>query len=115
MSNIKEPNTIYRKDYRSHDFQIPEIALHISLDKTETIVKATSKVARHPQGDKSAPLRLNGTHQKIQSIQIDGQTLKAPQYDVSDDLLTIRNTPDAFELEIVSHNNPSHNLSLIHI
>ncbi len=54
MSNSKnessKPQVIYRKDYQPHDFRIPEISLEIDLKSAGCVVKAISKVERHPEG-----------------------------------------------------------------
>ena len=88
--NTNTPNVIYRKVYTPHDFEIKEIKIHIELISDATIVTATSSVTRHPKGTGGADLILNGTHQEIQSIKIDGHLISDNDFEVTEEFLTIK-------------------------
>ena len=96
------PKTIYLKDYERPNYTITDVHLTFDLDETRTTVTNVMKVVH--QGETAAPLVLNGEHQKLVEVQIDGQ--KITDYVLTDETLTLKNVPSQFELIIVSENNP---------
>ena len=61
---------IYRKDYRSPDWLVPEVALDFDLDSQCTRVRSTLRVTRN--GDHDRPLRLAGDGLRPLSVRLDG-------------------------------------------
>ena len=100
--------TIYLKDYQQPTFAVNHVLLCFELEPERTQVTATVEYKRNHAGD----LLLNGEHLSLESIKMDGKTLDASQYEVSNKSLTIKNTPDAFTLEIKTIINPQANTAL---
>jgi aminopeptidase N len=105
-----EPHAIHLKDYRAPDFRIAEVALDFSLDPHATRVAARTRMVR--TGAAGAPLVLNGEALKLVSVAIDGHPLKADQYTVEPELLTIPDVPDKFILDVVTEIAPAENTLL---
>lgn len=110
MKNEKDcSNVIYRENYQPPAYLISHIDLVIDLSETETVVHATSKVKRHtsPKQD----LILDGGHQSLLSVSINGEQLDSSQYYInkSDHKLIIPQVPDEFELTTVCKVNPKEN------
>ena len=102
------PKTIYLKDYERPDYVITDVYLTFDLDETRTTVTNVMKVAL--QGPAASPMVLNGEHQKLVEVLIDGQ--KITNYELTDENLTLKDVPSQFELTIVSENNPMTNKAL---
>ncbi|OOR98659.1 aminopeptidase N [Canicola haemoglobinophilus] len=101
----------YRKDYRSPDFTVTDIYLDFQLDPQQTIVTAKSQYQRlNPE---SQQLRLDGHNFQFISIKLNGENFKS--YEQDEESLTLDLThvdTKNFELEIVTHLQPSTNTSL---
>jgi len=110
LDALSTPQPIYLADYRPPAFRAESIALRFILDPAETEV--TSKVSYIRQGGPDAPLVLNGSHQRLKWVKLDGETLPETAYRLSDETLTIISVPDAFTVEICSTNCPQDNTAL---
>ncbi|HHE3649613.1 aminopeptidase N [Pasteurella multocida] len=101
----------YRKDYRTPDFTVTEIALDFQLDPKKTVVTATSQFRRlNPQAQK---LRLDGHSFQFSSLKLNGRDFKHFEQDgesLSLNLSTV--DADQFSLEVVSILSPEKNTSL---
>lgn len=107
------PKTTFLKDYTKFSHTVSTIDLVFELDDEHTKVTALTKFQR----DKTAEvdgnqLRLNGEELKLLSIKLNGKSLQKKDYSIDDTGLTIYDTPDAFELEVVTEVNPLSNTSL---
>ena len=113
MMKDAQPTSIYLKDYQVPEFLIDETVLEFDLDPKDTRVKARLHIRRNPKSEKKAsPLVLDGQELRLLNIAIDGSTLSANDYWVSDESLTIYHVSDQFELETEVAISPSTNTSL---
>ncbi|WP_075319977.1 aminopeptidase N [Histophilus somni] len=101
----------YRKNYQSPDFTVTDIYLDFQLDPQQTIVTAISQFQRlNPE---SKQLRLDGHSFQFVSVKLNDEEFKSYQQDAESLVLDLTNVnADTFELEIVTHLNPSANTSL---
>jgi aminopeptidase N len=104
------PQPIRLTEYRPPAFLIETIDLHFDLQPKATRVKSRLAVKRN--GDGGEPLALNGERLTLISVAIDGRALEAGDYSLTDELLTIPNTPDAFTLETEVEIAPEGNTAL---
>ncbi|MCG8441672.1 MAG: aminopeptidase N [Caulobacterales bacterium] len=106
----EEPPAVRLADYAPPAFQIPDVRLDARLDADRTEVRATYQVRR--TGPADAPLRLDGQALELTRVAIDGRTLAASDYQLTDEALTIPNVPDTFTLEIDTVFSPRANTAL---
>lgn len=108
-----EPHPVYLKDYQVPAYLIDEIDLHFDLNEDATLVTANLRV-RHNRfsAGKIKDLVLNGDGLTLESIKINGNAVADNQFHVVDQLLTIHNVPDNFELEIKTKIYPQNNTAL---
>lgn len=103
--------TIYLKDYCPPDYQIQSVDLHFDLHEDHCLVTNQMRIKR--VGNKASSLPLNGEHLKLESIKLNGQVLRADQFEVDERLLVIYNTPEEFQLEIKTCIFPQNNTALV--
>ena len=97
-----QPRTLYLKDYQPPAFLIDRVMLDVDIRAEDTIVRATLSVRRNPAAaDRKAPLELDGDELEFVSIALDGALLRANQYAVTAERLTVADAPVRFTLETV--------------
>jgi aminopeptidase N len=106
----EQPLAIRLADYQPPAFVIDSTDLDIALSPNATRVKA--KLALRRVGPEPQPLRLDGVRLKLIAIMLDGEPLASEAYEVDDESLTIRRTPDAFVLETEVEIEPAANTAL---
>jgi len=107
------PATICLKDYTPPDFLVDKVDLDFELDEESTVVHSRLRIIRNQTSlVKDAPLILDGSHQKLISIIIDGECVDKDRYHLTDSSLSITHVPDIFTLEVISENCPAENLAL---
>nr|GMD01670.1 puromycin-sensitive aminopeptidase isoform X1 [Ipomoea batatas] len=112
-SKMEAPKEIFLKDYKQPDYYFDTVDLKFSLGEEKTIV--SSKIAVYPrvEGGSSPPLILNGADLKLLSILVNGNALKAEDFQLDSKHLTITSPPSGkFTLEIVTEIYPQKNTSL---
>lgn len=112
LSNEKaKPVTIYYKHYQAPAFLIPSI--HLIIDVAKSHVTVTSKLIVK-RNSSASRLILDGKDQLVQSVQVNGKTLRRDSYSVTKHELILSHLPDSelFEVEIQSQIDPFHNESL---
>jgi aminopeptidase N len=106
-------NVVYLSDYAPPAFLIDTIDLCFDLDPDITKVKATSTFRRNPDSDAaSEDLTLNGEHQDLIAIHLDGTALNPDRYTVQSDGLTLHKVPESFQLSIETSVSPKQNKAL---
>lgn len=106
------PTTIRLKDYTPPDYWVEKVDLNFDLDETATVVHSRLKIKRNKTiGDTNATLILNGSHQKLISILVDGAALDSENFKLTDTSLEINSLPDECIVEITSENCPEKNLA----
>jgi aminopeptidase N len=108
-----QPRTLYLKDYQPPAFLIDRVMLDVDIRADDTIVRATLTVRRNPAAaDRKAPLELDGDELEFVSVAVDGALLRANQYAVTPERLTIADAPERFTLETVCRIVPQKNSRL---
>ncbi|PKL40529.1 MAG: aminopeptidase N [Spirochaetae bacterium HGW-Spirochaetae-1] len=101
---------ILRSDYKEPNFLIPQIDLTFNLHDSSTMVTNMMEIIRNGHG--SDPLVLNGEKLKLLSVEIDGRTMDASEYDATEASLVITDVPDRFTLKLATEINPRDNQAL---
>ncbi len=101
------PKTIYLKDYKPFPFSIEKIDANFDLQSEFSIITVKSVYKRLEKG---ADLFLFGEDLDLQSLKIDGK--EHTDFEKNDSSLTVKNTPDEFELEIITKIYPDKNTRL---
>ncbi len=104
------PRTIYRKEYTSPGFAIPDVELRVAIFEGYTRVYSTLHLQR--QVGASGPLVLDGEGLELEAIEIDGQPLTSGQYQYDGSKLTISEVPDDCVLRTEVKICPEQNSSL---
>ena len=107
---------IYLADYRAPSYLIHHTFLDVELTEDCARVSATLNMERNSSAnaDQSPHLLLNAESMKILAVTIDGRLLEAGvDYEHRDDILTIFDTIEAFELKTQVEIYPAENTSLM--
>ena len=109
------PSTIYRLDYAPSLWHIESTRLHFRLDATRTLVDSQLQMAcltLQQSGSTTPPLRLDGVDVHLESVAVDGVLLKADQYQLDEQSLTLYELPAQCVLTIRTLINPQENTAL---
>ncbi len=107
------PQAVRLCDYLPPNFLIDTVELDISLDKTQTEVRAKLRIRRNPKGREGAPLELDGDGLVLRGLKLEGRDLSASEYEAAPDGLTLHVPPaNPFTLEIETLVNPTENTQL---
>nr|CRH05038.1 Aminopeptidase N [Candidatus Magnetococcus massalia] len=105
--------TVHRlADYLPPNHLIEQVELTFELEPEATQVEAKLQIKRNPEGDATAPLRLDGQELELKSIAVDGTPVASDHYQLDEKSLTIPNLPETFELTTLCQINPQANRSL---
>lgn len=108
---MKEPERIYRKDYRTPPFRIPKTELEFNLDPQKTVVTSRMSLECEREGE---VLVLNGESIKLIKLSLDGVELSGADYVLNDETLTIsKPLPAKCCLEVITEIDPSQNFKLM--
>lgn len=99
----------YRKDYKPSVYHIRHIRLSFDLREHETLVTNMMEVERDALCNE--PLILNGEHQELFSLKLNGEHIDRNNYQWNETSLTLQQLPEEFTLEIVSRIHPESNTS----
>lgn len=110
MTPISAPQPVYLKDYTVPDYLAESI--HLTFRIYEGTTEVTTKTQYKKNHSDNRPLILNGEHQKLISVRINGTHLKNSDYTLTDTHLTLTPPSDNFTLETVSSFNPAENTAL---
>ncbi|VXA58032.1 aminopeptidase N [Acinetobacter proteolyticus] len=105
---VQADQTIYLKDYQKPSFLVESINLDIQVYDDHTIVDSTLVMKRQTAG----ALVLLGRDLELKSIQLNGQTLSAEQYDLDSEQLLITDAPDQVILQTQVVIHPESNTQL---
>ncbi|MBI1273634.1 MAG: aminopeptidase N [Alphaproteobacteria bacterium] len=107
------PRPVYRKDYKAPAYLVDTAALDFDIRDKRTRVAATLQMRRNPaRTEKNLPLWLDGEGQDLISVSLNGRTLSARDYALSEHGLQIKKVPAKFTVEIVSAHDPQKNTTL---
>ena len=107
----KTSATILREDYQAYPFEITKVALKFHLEPESTQV--TSQLQVKSKSDSIQDMHLHGEELELINISINDKPLKASDYYLNEDGLTIFNCSDDFRLSITCRNNPESNKTLM--
>jgi len=109
----EKPQAIFLKDYMPPAYLVEKINLQVELGEEVTKVESTINLfANEKYPEKGAALTLAGSDMKLVSVAINGETLSAEQYTLTDESLTIAKVPEKFTLVINNEIKPQENTSL---
>src|SRR5712671_7413867 len=101
-------------DYRPPDWLVETVDLSVSLDPTNTVVRARLRLKPNPLAPAPAPVVLDSDELQLRAIKLDGEPLAADAYVATPDGLTIPQPPHrAFVLETETVLDPSANTKLM--
>jgi aminopeptidase N len=107
------PNRVFLKDYQPPHYWIDQVDLEFHLSPKNTRVIAKMKVRANPDHAKTnAPLILDGEELELLRVELNGRPMKAEDYTVSPESLTIPMVPRQFELLIETQIHPETNTTL---
>lgn len=104
------PRTVFLRDYQKPDFSIHHSDLEIKLDWSETEIVARHSVTRSNRH--AGDLVLHCEFVEVTAVSINGEPASSWTCDRDNHLLTVKNVPDEFELEIRNSLDPSKNTAL---
>ena len=107
-----QAQVIRLEEYQVPFYQAETTHLNVDLGDESTIVTSTVKYKRHPQQPDATTLALHGESQELLSVKVDGQVLADSDYELDETHLSLRDLPEAFELEVQSRIYPQKNTSL---
>lgn len=105
------PQVTLLTDYQQPAYLVDEVLLQFDLDSAKTRVVSTLTMRKNPKAQ-AGECVLDGEELELVSVKLNGTTLSASQYQRSDKQLLIPNTPDQFELEIITEIFPDQNTAL---
>lgn len=104
------PVAVHLKDYTPYPFAISNVSLTFDLDPSRTRVDAKIEIKKTSN---ASDLLLNGeAFLEVGDILIDGRKVEPENMLLGDDMLTLRNVPDAFTLETTVWIAPDKNTQL---
>ncbi len=105
------PQPVFLKDYQPYPFAIPSVHMTFVLDTAATSVKSVLQIKR--TGGPEEPLVMDGqAFESVGDLKINGIVLDAADWQFENDVLTIFNVPDEFELETNVVISPEKNTEL---
>jgi aminopeptidase N len=113
MPTMKNPKTVYLKDYQSPLFLIDAVDLTIDILEDVTTVHSHLSIRKNPEAQQASnDLVLDGESVELISVYRDSIELKENSYKKEEETLTILNNPAEFSLEITCKIKPQKNTSL---
>lgn len=100
----------YLKDYTLPAFEIKNLHLFFDLHENVTTVRSQMRLKR--KSSEISSLVLFGEEMLLQSIKLNDQPLNQQQYSIKNDILTIFEVLEEFDLEIIVQIKPEKNTKL---
>lgn len=107
-----QAQVIRLEEYQVPFYQAETIHLNVDLGDESTLVTSKVKYQRHPEQPQANTLVLHGESQELLSVKIDSTVLSDSDYELDETHLSLRDLPEAFELEVQSRIYPQKNTSL---
>jgi aminopeptidase N len=107
-----QPQAIKLTDYQPPVYLVDEVRLTFDLDPLATRVSNEMQIRRNPDSEADTVLRLDGEHQKLISVQLNGVILKPQDYRLENGELAIPVTDDAFVVQLETEISPQQNTAL---
>lgn len=107
------PNkTTYLKDYKVSSFLVESLDLTFELEKDYTLVTSKALYFKNTNSLDNNTLILNWVNLELISIFLDKKELTLNKIEIRDNLLSLTNLPDKFNLKIITKIYPKTNTSL---
>src|SRR5690554_5222808 len=110
--SIAQPTATQLSDYTEPNFWVNTTELTFELQPESTLVTARLELERNTKRPANSPLELDGHELELISVSVNGNTLSADQYQLSDEQLIIPNLPESAVLETKVKINPANNTAL---
>ena len=107
-----QPQTIYLKDYCAPAYRVDAVSLVFELGEESTQVTCVANYRRNAGVAADAPLELYGERLELLALRVNGRTLTADDYALSDTDLRIFGMSALATVEIVTRIYPQKNTSL---
>lgn len=107
-----QPQTIYLKDYCAPAYRVDAVSLVFELGEESTQVTCVANYRRNAGVAADAPLELYGERLELLALRVNGRTLTADDYALSDTDLRIFSMSALATVEIVTRIYPQKNTSL---
>jgi len=113
MMKDGNPKAILLQDYHAPDYRIERVALCFKLYAEKTVVESKIDLtASDLEATSRPPLVLHGEQLRLQQLVLDGVSLTADSYQLTDDQLLIEQVPAQFTLQTVVEIDPASNTAL---
>ena len=112
MEARQTPAVIRREDYAPYSWTIQKTSLDIQLFDDRAVICATLDIAPNPHAQPSDILVLNGEHQQLISVAVDGEAIDAACYQLEEGKLSISGLKDTHQIAVTSAHNPYENTAL---
>ncbi|RXZ33148.1 aminopeptidase N [Oxalobacteraceae bacterium CAVE-383] len=107
------PQTIHRKDYAAPTYLVTTVEIGFDLEPSRTRVATRITMQRNGRKAGNHDIVLLGDGVKLVRLRMNGKLLRAADYRMTDDVLTIPDAPATAVLEIETLVQPDKNTSLM--
>ncbi len=107
---MKNPKTIYLKDYAPPPFLVDQIDLKFDIHESHTLVHSRMLISRNPLNPQ-IHLRLDGEALELREVILNGEV--TTRFGTDEEGMTIYDVPDDFTLEVANVIHPESNTSLM--
>ncbi len=104
----------YLRDYQPPGYRVDELMLDVVIEDAKVIVTSVAAYRRNPDANSAQDLILDGESELLTlvSVAMNGQVLTDQAYTLTDQSLQLHDSPDRFELTVVTQFNPEDNHKL---
>lgn len=110
--NNDQPVPVYRKDYKTYNYTVDSIHLNFQIHDHHTEVISIADYCKNNAANGKKNLLLMGEDLELIGLFIDGKEIDKTRYEVDNQSLLIKNTPDRFTLKVITKIHPEKNKSL---
>ena len=93
------PQTILLKDYTPPAYLVDTVELRFELDPKATLVTSNFKVRRNPAHLGAAVMPLDGRELELVSVRVDGQVMRAGDFEHTSEALTLSDLSESASIE----------------
>ena len=112
MEARQTPAVIRRQDYTPFGWIIDQTALDVQLFADKAVIAVTLDIRPNRDAGSADKLLLNGEHQELVSVQVDGVLLEPSRYQLEDGMLVISGLSEGHRVTVTSSHNPYENTAL---
>ena len=112
MEARQTPAVIRRQDYTPFGWIIDQTELDVQLFADKAVIAVTMDIRPNRDAGSADKLLLNGEHQELVSVQVDGVLLEPSRYQLEDGMLVISGLSEGHRVTVTSTHNPYENTAL---